>query len=84
MVKNYRSKILIYLSLIGWLLILFSCNIRKSLTKFLKGNQYVVAYVDIKDKDKAKLNKDEIMMYVKQKPNSMILSNIPFNFCVSI
>ncbi|MCX8143221.1 MAG: BamA/TamA family outer membrane protein [Bacteroidia bacterium] len=77
--KNYRSKILIYLSLIGWLLILFSCNIRKSLTKFLKGNQYVVAYVDIKDKDKAKLNKDEIMMYVKQKPNSMILSNIPFN-----
>jgi len=58
---------------------MFSCNIRKSLTKFIKGNQYVVAYVEIKDKEKAKLNKDEILMYVKQKPNSMVLSNIPFN-----
>ncbi len=56
-----------------------SCNIRKSLSKFIKGNQYVVAYVDIKNKDKAKLNEEEILTYVKQKPNSMILSNIPFN-----
>lgn len=61
------------------LLVFTQCNIKKSLSKFLKTNQYVVAYVDIKDKDKAKLNKDEILQYVKQKPNSMILSNIPFN-----
>ncbi len=61
------------------LIYISSCNIRKSLSKFIKGNQYVVAYVDIKNKDKAKLNEDEILTYVKQKPNSMILSNIPFN-----
>lgn len=61
------------------LIYISSCNIRKSLSKFIKGNQYVVAYVDIKNKDKAKLNEEEILTYVKQKPNSMILSNIPFN-----
>lgn len=77
--KNYFAKILICLFVAVSIIGLNSCNIRKSLSKFLKGNQYVVAYVDIKDKDKAKLNKDEIMAYVKQKPNSMILSNIPFN-----
>ncbi len=73
------AKIHIYVANIVLLSFLVGCNIKKQLSKFIKGNQYVVAYVDIKDKDKAKLNKDEIMLYVKQKPNSMILSNIPFN-----
>ncbi|GIV27634.1 MAG: membrane protein [Bacteroidia bacterium] len=77
--KKCFAKILINLSVVFILLFFNSCNIRKSLSKFIKGNQYVVAYVDIKDKDKARINKDEIMLYVKQKPNSMILSNIPFN-----
>ncbi|MCX7727951.1 MAG: hypothetical protein N2203_00610, partial [Bacteroidia bacterium] len=77
--KIWFTKIHIYISVGGLIFLLTNCNIRKQLSKFLKGNQYVVAYVDIKDKDKAKLNKDEILMYVKQKPNSMVLSNIPFN-----
>lgn len=72
------AKIHIYILLI-LLLFQWACNIRKRLSSFIKGNQYVVAYVEIKDKDNAKLNKDEILSYVKQKPNSMILSNIPFN-----
>ncbi len=35
--------------------------------------------VEVKDKDRVKLNKDEIEGYIKQKPNTMILSYIPFN-----
>lgn len=76
---GHFAKILINFSVWMSLIYLSSCSIKKSLSKFIKGNQYVVAYVDIKDKEKAKLNKDEILEYVKQKPNTMILSNIPFN-----
>lgn len=79
MAKNKHTKVHIIYLVIGISLLFTYCNIRKSLSKFIKANQYVVAYVDIKDKDKVKLNKDEILMYVKQKPNSMVLSNIPFN-----
>lgn len=77
--QNHYAKILIYLFAFTGLIFFNNCSIKKSLSKFIKNNQYVVAYVDIKDKDKVKLNKDEILAYVKQKPNTMLLSNIPFN-----
>ena len=77
--RPFHANIFVYLLILGFVYVFQSCHIRKSLSKFIKSGQYVVAYVEIKDKEKAKLNKEEILQYVKQKPNSMVLSNIPFN-----
>lgn len=71
----FKKLFILKQAIIGCLLLLVSC----STTKQLKENEYLVASNTITGNIKNKVSKQDIELFIRQKPNRKILKLYPFN-----